>query len=310
MSKIVDAPPSPSLIGEQAFADWTAHVVHRTEHALTTILSSSWAEPPVMREAMRYATLGGGKRLRAMLCHAAGELVSAGPAALDAAACAIEMVHACSLVHDDLPALDNDELRRGRPTVHVKFGEALAILVGDGLQARAFEVLSDTPLSSAQRIELVRALAVASGPRGVAGGQAIDVLNTGSPLRLDELEYMHRMKTGALIRAAVFMGIHCGAVPPDRSILDAAEDYQRAVGLAMQVVDDILDVTSDADALGKTPGKDAQANKTTYVSIIGIESSHQFLRDLHQQALAALAPLSGRADRLRRLVDRIIYRKY
>jgi len=308
MSEVAQLRPAPpSAAAEPAFAEWTAGIVRRTEHALAGYLAAT-EEPVALHEAMRYATLGGGKRLRALLCHAAGRLVEAGPVALDAAACAIEMIHAYSLVHDDLPAMDNDLLRRGQPTVHVRYGEAMAILVGDGLQARAFEILSEAPLPAAQRVALLRELAAASGPQGMVGGQAIDLASTGLVLSRDALAHMHRLKTGALLRAAVLMGAQCGATATDSSTLAALDGYQRAVGLAFQVVDDILDVTSDAATLGKTPGKDAEANKPTYVSLMGLDASRALARELAQRAQAAIAPLGTPAAHLQALIASVVER--
>ncbi|WNL44234.1 polyprenyl synthetase family protein [Dyella sp. BiH032] len=298
------SPPAPPLDA------WMREIATRTEHALDRFLPAASAAPTLLHEAMRYATLAGGKRMRALLCHAAGAVVDADPAALDAAAAAIEMIHAYSLVHDDLPAMDNDALRRGKPTVHIKYGDANAILVGDGLQALAFETACKAPLPPAQCIALVRELAAASGSLGMVGGQCIDLTSTGLRLSLDELERMHRMKTGALFRAAVLMGAHCGAPPVALQVIEALERYQQAIGLAFQVVDDILDVTADAATLGKTAGKDMQANKPTYVSVLGLSASRKLAIDLREQARTALAPLGDRAVRLSALADLVVERAY
>lgn len=283
-------------------------IKQRIEHALDGYLPSPDSLPATLHEAMRYATLGGGKRLRALLCHAAGELVDADIDLLDGAASAIEMIHAYSLVHDDLPAMDNDLLRRGQPTVHARYGDAEAILVGDALQAQAFVVIGGLPATSAQRVMLLRELAGASSSLGLVGGQAIDLASVGVVLPRHELEHMHRMKTGALLRAAVFMGACCGAAPLEESTWAALDGYQRAVGLAFQVVDDVLDVTTDAATLGKTPGKDAQDHKPTYVSLLGLEASRELAEQLGERARAALAPLGVRAAHLRALADMIVHR--
>ncbi|MGH8159938.1 MAG: polyprenyl synthetase family protein [Rhodanobacter sp.] len=283
-------------------------IMQRIECALDAYLPSPDSLPAKLHEAMRYATLGGGKRLRALLCHAAGELVDADLDLLDGAASAIEMVHAYSLVHDDLPAMDNDLLRRGQPTVHVRYGEAEAILVGDALQAQAFVVIGALPTTTAQRVTLLRELAGASSSLGLVGGQAIDLASVGVVLPRHQLERMHRMKTGALLRAAVFMGAYCGPAPLEERMLAALDDYQRAVGLAFQVVDDVLDVTTNAATLGKTPGKDAQDHKPTYVSLLGLEASRELAEQLGERARAALAPLGARATHLHALADMVVHR--
>jgi farnesyl diphosphate synthase len=288
--------------------NWLPAIVQRTEHALDMYLPSTQELPATLHEAMRYATMGGGKRIRALLCHAAGELVGADASLLDGVACAIEMIHAYSLVHDDLPAMDNDLLRRGQPTVHVRYGEAQAILVGDALQAQAFAVIGDLPASNAQRVTLLQELAKASSSLGLVGGQAIDLASVGYVLPREELERMHRMKTGALLRAAVLMGAHCGPGPLESEMRSALDDYQRAMGLAFQVVDDILDVTTDAATLGKTPGKDAQDHKPTYVSLIGLDGSRELAQQLGERAHAALAPFGRRASHLDALVEMIVHR--
>jgi farnesyl diphosphate synthase len=283
-------------------------IMERTERALERYLPDAQTPPATLHEAMRYATLGGGKRLRALLCHAAGELVGADAEVLDGAASAIEMIHAYSLVHDDLPAMDNDLLRRGQPTVHVRYGEAEAILVGDGLQAQAFAVIGELPAPALQRVTLLQELARASSSLGLVGGQAIDLASVGVVLPREELERMHRMKTGALLRAAVFMGAHCGPAPLDTGLRLALDEYQRSVGLAFQVVDDVLDVTTDAATLGKTPGKDAQDHKPTYVSLLGLDASRALAEQLCDRARAAVAPLGTGAAHLDALADMVVHR--
>jgi farnesyl diphosphate synthase len=287
---------------------WMPRILQRTERALDHYLPPSDMVPATLHEGMRYATLGGGKRLRALLCHAAGELVDADPVILDGAACAIEMIHAYSLVHDDLPAMDNDLLRRGQPTVHVRYGEAMAILVGDGLQAQAFAVIGELPATPLQKVALLKELASGSSSLGMVGGQAIDLESVGHRLSRDQIEQMHRLKTGALLRASVFMGAHCGAAPISSEWHVALDGYQRAVGLAFQVVDDILDVTTDAATLGKTPGKDAQDNKPTYVSLLGLDASRALAEELGERARAALVPLGERAAHLHALADMVVHR--
>lgn len=287
---------------------WMPGILQRTERALERYLPTTETLPATLHEAMRYATLGGGKRLRALLCHAAGELTGADPELLDGAASAVEMIHAYSLVHDDLPAMDNDLLRRGQPTVHVRYGEAVAILVGDGLQAQAFAVIGELPATAAQKVALLQELARASSSLGLVGGQAIDLASVGLALPREELERMHRMKTGALLRAAIFMGAHCGHSPVEPAVHMALDDYQRAVGLAFQVVDDVLDVTTDAATLGKTPGKDAMDHKPTYVSLLGLEASRELAEQLGERACNALAPLGAKASHLHALVDMIVHR--
>jgi farnesyl diphosphate synthase len=268
---------------------------------------------------MRYATLGGGKRVRAMLVYAAGawaaDRSTSGDvprievdAALDAAACSVELIHAYSLVHDDLPCMDDDDLRRGRPTVHVAYDEATALLVGDALQTLAFEVLANAP-ASARIAGHITLLAHASGSRGMAGGQAIDLDSVGKPLTWPELEVMHRAKTGALLRASVLLGATAAHTPsgPER---DALDRYAAAVGLAFQVVDDILDVETDSATLGKTAGKDAEHDKPTVVTTLGIAPAKALANRLRDDADRALDDLGGDVGRLRDIAEFIIGRTY
>lgn len=269
--------------------------------------------PAGLGEAMRYAVLDGGKRLRPLLVLAASEaLAGSGPAALRAA-CAVELIHAYSLVHDDLPCMDNDVLRRGKPTVHVQFGQAQALLAGDALQALAFELLTpdsdDIPL--AMQAELCRLLARCAGSAGMAGGQAIDLASVGQHLSQDQLRQMHQLKTGALLRGSVLMGAACAR--PGADTRQALADYGSAIGLAFQVVDDILDVTADTLTLGKTPGKDAEQDKPTYVALMGLAGAQSYARELLAQALAALAsPGLAQADVrvLRALADMVVQRTH
>jgi len=251
---------------------------------------------------MRYAVLSGGKRLRPLLVYAAAQALGHDSATLDAPACAVELIHAYSLVHDDLPAMDDDALRRGRPTCHIVFGEAMAILAGDALQALAFEILADDAarqVDAATGIAMLRALGRACGAEGMAGGQALDLAAVGRHLGLDQLEHMHACKTGALIRASVQLGaLAAGA---DDGMLQSLDRYAHAVGLAFQVRDDILDVEGESAVIGKTAGKDAAADKPTFPSLIGLDASRARLAELTEQALAAIAPLGTRGELLREL---------
>ncbi|MDX3904243.1 MAG: polyprenyl synthetase family protein [Pigmentiphaga sp.] len=281
----------------------------RAEQALARALPEENAVPHSLHRAMRYAVLGGGKRVRPMLTYAAGEACASGggnDAALDAAAVAVELIHAYSLVHDDMPCMDDDVLRRGRPTVHVEFGQATALLAGDALQTLAFEALGGMPIAPGLTVQALQVLAAAAGSRGMAGGQAIDLDSVGKALGREELEAMHRLKTGALLRASAALGgIVVGASSAQRAALDG---YAQAVGLAFQVVDDILDVTADSARLGKTAGKDAAADKPTYVSILGLEEAQALAERLRQAAHEAIAPLGAGGARLAALADFIVLR--
>ena len=289
------------------FEEWMRAVLARVEGALERYLPEPSVEPTRLHEAMRYAVLGGGKRVRPLLVHAAGELSGARAEALEAASAALEMIHVYSLVHDDMPCMDDDDLRRGKPTVHVKYDEATALLVGDALQSQAFVALTDVAaLDVSAQAALVRELAYASGSLGMAGGQAIDLASVGLTLTRPQLETMHRMKTGALLRASVRMGALAGAA--DETTLRALDAYAAAVGLAFQVVDDILDVTTDSATLGKTAGKDAKDGKPTYVSIIGLDASRALAAQLRRDAHEALAPFGARARRLGELADLVVDR--
>ena len=291
------------------FSAWSAKQLVQVEQAL-----SAWVPadaPAGLGDAMRYAVLDGGKRLRPLLVLAASESVQGNPHAALRAACAVELIHAYSLVHDDMPCMDNDVLRRGKPTVHVQFGEARALLAGDALQALAFELLTpegaDVP--PAMQAELCRLLARAAGAQGMAGGQAIDLASVGKPLIETELRGMHERKTGALLQASVRMGAVCGSAvtPAARAALD---DFGAVIGLAFQVVDDILDVTADSAELGKTAGKDAAADKPTYVSLLGLPAAQALADALCSQAHAALeaSGLPG-VERLRALADLVVKRR-
>ena len=254
--------------------------------------------PAPLHRAMRYAVLGGGKRLRPVLVYATGSALGTPLDALDASAAAVEIIHAYSLVHDDLPAMDDDALRRGRPTCHVVFGEAMAILAGDALQALAFELLAaDRVQDPGAHVEMLRTLAAACGSHGMAGGQALDLAAVGTLLTPDELDRMHEHKTGALIRASVRLGA-LAAGNTDAATLAALDEYGHAIGLAFQIRDDILDVEGDSSTLGKTAGKDAADSKPTYPAILGMDASRARLAKLTDDAIAALAPLGGRAREL------------
>jgi len=290
-----------------------AEIQHRTESALDRCLPPSSTAPARLHEAMRYSTLGGGKRMRPLLCHAAGAALGAEAQTLDVAACAVELIHAYSLVHDDLPCMDNDVLRRGRPTCHVEFDEATALLVGDALQTLAFQTLAEgnVPLnvpSHQRRLAMIALLAQASGSRGMAGGQAIDLAAVGTALTLEELEFMHIRKTGALIRAAVLLGAHCGEA--DEATIEALGHYANRAGLLFQVVDDILDAEGSTVTLGKTAGKDAAQDKPTYVSMLGLPRAKELAAQLRAQAHAALAACPVKTERLAALTDYIVDRSF
>jgi len=288
-----------------------ATVQARMELALQRFLPASETMPVRLHRAMRYAVLGGGKRVRPLLAFAAGELAEADPARIEVVAAAVEMIHAYSLVHDDLPCMDNDVLRRGKPTCHIEFDEATALLVGDALQSLSFQILAENVVADRPdvQIEMLKILAVASGSRGMAGGQAIDLACVGKTLSLPELEFMHIRKTGALIRAAVVLGAHCGQ-GLDAKQLGRLEHYAKTVGLAFQVVDDVLDCDASTATLGKTAGKDAAQEKPTYVSILGLARARALAEELRTEAHAALSSFGATAVRLHDLADFIVMRKF
>ena len=294
---------------DMPFAAWMSGVQAEVEDALSDFLPAAHVVPSRLHEAMRYTVLGGGKRVRPLLVYASGALFGADAASLARAACALEMIHAYSLVHDDMPCMDDDALRRGKPTVHVAYDEATALLVGDALQAQAFGVLagSDT-LPPARLVGMLRLLADAAGSGGMCGGQAIDLDSVGLALNLEQLERMHQLKTGALLRASVLLGALCGK-ELSAVELEGLKAYALAIGLAFQVVDDILDATADSATLGKTAGKDAADNKPTYVSILGLEESKALAQQLRRNAIDALSPFGEQALRLRELADLIVQRK-
>jgi farnesyl diphosphate synthase len=295
----------------QDFSAWTRDVQARVEGALDAFLPPADRVPHKLHEAMRYTTLGGGKRVRPLLSYAAGALFDAEPAVLARVASAVEMIHVYSLVHDDMPCMDDDALRRGKPTVHVAYDEATALLVGDTLQAQAFEVVAGVDSASvppARQLTMVRLLAQAAGSSGMCGGQAIDLDSVGLALTREQLERMHQLKTGAMLRVSVLLGALAGRDLAPRE-LEALDAYSAAVGLAFQVVDDVLDATADSATLGKTAGKDAADNKPTYVSILGLEPSRALAEQLRRDAHEALAPFGDKAQRLRELADLIVQRK-
>ena len=286
-------------------------LILRAEQALDRCLPPPTQSPAELHRAMRYAVLGGGKRLRPLLVYAAAHALDETGPQLDAAACAVELIHAYSLVHDDLPAMDDDELRRGRPTCHIAFGEAMAILAGDALQALAFELLAEHgahPADAGTGMAMLGALGRACGSEGMAGGQALDLAAVGRQLTLAELEHMHACKTGALIRASVQLGaLIAGA---DADTLRTLDRYAHAVGLAFQVRDDILDVEGEAAVIGKTAGKDAAAAKPTFPSIIGLQASRARLRELTDTALTAVAPWGRRGALLTELAHYAANRRH
>ncbi|WP_295957786.1 polyprenyl synthetase family protein [Rhodoferax sp.] len=311
---------------------WSTQALARVEQALSDwvaaggVVDAEHPAPAALREGMRYAVLDGGKRLRPLLVLAAREAVATGEAsALNSAAvaglddaalraaCAAELIHAYSLVHDDMPCMDNDILRRGKPTVHVQFGEAQALLAGDALQALAFEILTPEGAAAPASVQatLCRLLAQAAGYQGMAGGQAIDLASIGMALTEEELRCMHRLKTGALLQGSVMMGAACAARPLPLATRNALHTYGAALGLAFQVVDDILDVTADSATLGKTAGKDAAQDKPTYVSLLGLDRSLAYAQELLAQALTALDASDlphTNTQALRALADMVVNR--
>ncbi len=304
---------APQMSSAQ-FEHWLESARKRTEEALERHLPPAATMPARLHEAMRYAVLGGGKRVRAALVYAAGAACGASTqttaAALDAAAASVEFIHAYSLVHDDLPCMDDDVLRRGRPTVHVQFDEACALLAGDALQPLAFECLAKMPIAPALVVQATQVLAQAAGSTGMVGGQAIDLQSVGRILTIDELETMHRLKTGALLRASVGLGaVVAGASSALRRILDT---YAQAIGLAFQVVDDVLDVSADSAALGKTAGKDQASDKPTYVSLLGLDGARGLAEALRGEAHGALSAMEDArsTDPLARMADYIVLRSH
>lgn len=295
------------------FALWMRRVQAQTELLLARVLPSADGESAAqcLHEAMRYAVLDGGKRLRPLLVSAAAQLGEADEAAVGQAMAAVELIHAYSLVHDDMPAMDNDSLRRGKPTCHIRYGEAAALLVGDALQTLAFDVLSrdaEGSLPAGRRLKMLALLARASGADGMAGGQAVDLAHVGKSMTQSALENMHGLKTGALIRAAAGLG---GLACPDldEAALQRLDHYARHLGLAFQVIDDVLDCESDTATLGKTAGKDQEADKPTYVKLLGLSDARAYAGELVGRALAELDGFGSRADCLRGLAQFVTARK-
>ncbi len=282
----------------------------RVEQALEQRLPAAQQHPAALHQAMRYAVLGGGKHLRPILVYASGACLGAELESLDVPACAVEMIHAYSLVHDDLPAMDNDDLRRGKPTCHKVFGEATGILAGNALLTLAFQILAQDPAlqaSAATRLKMIEILAEACGSHGLAGGQEMDLAAVGKTLSLAELEHMHHHKTGALIRASVLLGAYC-AVSVEGALLDQLDRYARAIGLAFQIRDDILDEEGETQVLGKTAGADRALNKPTYPAIIGMAEAKRMADEQRDIALASIKDLDPRADPLRWIADYIVER--
>jgi geranylgeranyl pyrophosphate synthase len=308
----VNAAAVAHAAGRDAFRNQLEAWQVRMETALSARLPAPDVVPARLHDAMRYSVLGGGKRIRPALLFAAARAVGRSEDEVEGAACAIELIHVYSLVHDDLPAMDDDDLRRGRPTCHKAYDEATAVLVGDALQTLAFHVLARDPAlptSPAIRLRLLELLAEASGSFGMAGGQAIDLAVQGKQLGLAEVEEMHSRKTGALIRVSVMMAAAC-APSLDSRLQEALAGFASPIGLAFQIQDDLLDVLGDVSTLGKATGADSERSKPTHPSVIGIAASQERVRLLHAQALDALAPLGARADLLRALADWLLARDY
>lgn len=290
------------------FLTWAKLKQARIEEVLNEVLPPDNQAPHQLHSAMRYSVLGGGKRVRALLCYAAAELCGTDIAAADAAASAVELIHAYSLVHDDMPCMDNDDLRRGKPSCHKQYDDATALLVGDALQSLAFDVLSTPQLcaNANQQVSILNILAKAAGSSGMAGGQAIDLSAIGKALTQHELETMHQLKTGALIQAAALLGASGGSLEQ----ISAVHTYAENIGLAFQVIDDILDTEADTTTLGKTAGKDADSNKPTYVTVLGLDVAKNLANQLHTTAVNALTPFGSQALRLRELADFITQRSF
>jgi len=290
--------------------DWQSACRERVEGVLRRVLPSESAEPVRLHQAMRYAVLGDGKRIRPLLVYAAARAIGVAPESVDAAAAAVELIHAYSLVHDDLPAMDDDDLRRGRPTAHRAFDEATAILAGDALQVLAFELLSGEAMpgvADGARIEMIRQLGAASGTQGMAGGQAMDLAATGRKLTAQQIEAMHALKTGALIRASILLA--CAAQPSlPAADKDALDRYGRAIGLSFQIVDDLLDVLGDPAVTGKLAGADALRGKPTYPAVAGVAAARARASELAEAGVAALAGFGPEADRLREFAGDLVRR--
>ncbi len=288
------------------------HYQQRVDKALDCYLPEIPARKHNLLDAMRYSVRGGGgKRIRPAMVYAAGAAMGVEQAILDTPACAVEMMHTYSLIHDDLPAMDDDDLRRGQPTCHKAFDEATAILAGDALQAHAFEILaaSDLPVNDRRRLEMITLLATASGADGMAGGQAIDLAAVGRKLSLQELEAMHRLKTGALIKASILLGAMCSSAVTEQELAMLGR-YADCIGLSFQIQDDILDVVGETETLGKPRGSDEKMQKPTYPSILGLDASRKMALEQHEQALSHLQTLDAHADTLRHLSAYIVEREF
>jgi farnesyl diphosphate synthase len=293
------------------FQDWAKSRQANIESVLQTLLPAADIPPERLHDAMRYAVLGGGKRVRPLLAFAAGDLTDASDERVGIAAAAVELIHVYSLVHDDLPCMDDDVLRRGKPTCHIQYDEAIALLTGDSLQSLAFQLLAEHRLADnpQTQLEMVKRLAQAAGSRGMAGGQAVDLDSVGKALSLPELEFMHIHKTGALIRAAVMLGAYCGT-PLDESEAVNLDHFAKCIGLAFQVVDDVLDAEATTATLGKTAGKDAENNKPTYISLLGARQARELAEGLRRDACQSLEVFGTKAERLRQVTDFIIQRNF
>jgi len=297
------------MLAESVAATWQTQYRERVEAVLERRLPAADAEPAQLHRAMRYAALGQGKRIRPLLVYATGAAIGVAPESLDAPAAAVELIHAYSLVHDDLPAMDDDDLRRGRPTTHRAFDEATAILAGDALQVLAFEILADDPMpiSDAGRVDMIRLMARASGTQGMAGGQAMDLAATGQRLEPLQIEAMHARKTGALIRASVL--IACAAAPALSAAKHGALDrYGQSIGLSFQIVDDLLDVLGDPAVTGKGAGSDALRGKPTYPAIAGVAAARTRATELAREGIAALAGFGREAEQLREFAGQLVLR--
>jgi len=299
-----------NVTGNSDFADFCAHYKSHTEALINARLEIDNGADIKLTQAMRYGLLGGGKRVRALLVFAAAQATGKATAMTDTSAIALECLHAYSLIHDDLPAMDDDDLRRGKPSCHIAYDEATAILAGDALQTTAFELMSQAhpAIEPSTQLNMIATLAHASGHHGMVAGQSIDLNAVDQQLSLDELITMHSLKTGALIRASVILGAQSTGSANSTS-LSALSDYADAIGLAFQIQDDILDVTGDTQTLGKPQGADAALNKPTFVSLMGLEQAQQKAQALHDKALIALSPLGDKALRLQQLASYIIARQ-
>ncbi|MGM0563276.1 MAG: (2E,6E)-farnesyl diphosphate synthase [Pseudomonadota bacterium] len=295
------------------FQQALSHYQDRVNRAIEHHLPAADSEPQALHRAMHYAATGGGKRVRPLLCYATAEALGLSAEQVDGPAAALELIHAYSLVHDDLPAMDDDDLRRGQPTCHIAFDEATAILAGDALQTLAFDILASDPTMACDnecRLGAIKVLAGASGAEGMVGGQAIDIAAEGQQLTLEQLKHMHSLKTGALIRAAVQLGATVAGETADGDLYRRLSRYAECIGLAFQIRDDILDVISDTDTLGKTQGADQAHNKPTYTSLLGLEGAKKAARETHAEAIECLTPLGDRAKLLKQIADYIVERAH